>query len=140
MKQILAAVLFVLSVSFAKAQDVKAPLAPPAAHQPAPLDGKKVRKDLDEAAALSDADKAERFDQMLMSDYLHFEYAVYSSDMDYAVREVPELATLHADLDAVDNILFPTIDTGYGALVTKAAADFKKMYDKDQSVQTELHN
>lgn len=140
MKQILAVALFVLSVSFAKAQDVKAPLAPLPAHEVAPIDSKQVRKDLDSAAALSDADKSDRFDQLLMADYLHFEFAVYSSDKDCAPRETAELATLQKDLEAVDSIIFPTIDAGYGALVTKAAADFKNLYDKDQSIQTELHN
>lgn len=143
MKQILAVLsLVVLSAPFAKAQQslMKDMLPPSPPHVQAPLGAKQVRKSMDDAAQLSDADKADRFDKLLTADYLHFEYAVYSSDEECAPREVEELDTLQKDLAAVDSVLFPSVDPSYEALVTKAAADFKKLRDKDQTILNELHN
>lgn len=142
MKSLLAllSLAFVLSVPFANAQDEKAPLATPPAHAAAPLDAHQARKDMDKASRLPDADKADRFNEMLTADYLHFEYAIYSGDEKCAPRETVELDTLKADLEAIDAALFPSIDAEYTTLVTKASADFKKLRDKDESIQTELKN
>lgn len=103
-------------------------------------DSAQISKTLDTASGLPDSTKADRFDLFLMADFLHFQYVVYLADTDYAARETSELAALEKDLNAVDAVAFPSIDTGYEKLVTKASSDFKKLYDKDQELQTELHN
>lgn len=113
---------------------------PPRATTPAPLDPVQLRKNMDSAASLSDGIKADRFDLILTADYLHFELAVYQSDPKCAPRETVELDTLKADLEAIDAVMFPSIDTTYPDLVTKASADFKKLHDKDEAIQTELRN
>lgn len=113
---------------------------PPRVSVTAPLDPLQLRKNMDSAAKLSDGIKADRFDLILTADYPHFELAVYQSDKECAPRETVELDALKADLEAIDEVMFPSIDITYPELVTRASADFKKLHDKDQAIQSEMHN
>lgn len=97
-----------------------------------------LKNTLNNASSLPDATKADRFNVILLSDSLHLEYLIYLSDARYAPRETKELAAVRADLDAIDEITFPSIDKDLPNLVIKASRDFKKLYDKDQELQNEL--
>lgn len=97
-----------------------------------------IKEMLTNASRLPDATKADRFDVILLSDQLHLEYLIYLSDERYAPRETKELAAVRADLDAIDEITFPSIDKDLPNLVIKASRDFIKLYDKDQALQNEF--
>jgi hypothetical protein len=142
MKQLLAVLsLAILLTPFAKAQNGITPLpfqpssAADAFGSAHVVSATELNDMLHLAARLPDSLKAERYNEILISDTLHFQLIAYTSDKRYAVSETKELKDLSDDLDAIDAVRFPSVDTTYPDLVEKATKDFQKLYDKDQKLQ-----